>query len=192
MDKSLVDLAAIIPIRNVNFYIDAYRAMQRVADGHQRAVSILSHRVRANGSNRVTGDMKLVGHFMLMQFCEEVDKVDKKECGIEILPEYFFTQAILKDAKLHGDRLSHSFVMRVLNELAGDKIEHSGVRERFIKDRGMPEEDMAELFLAFSLAAKGALRPIVSFPAHPAGFIARLALELGKLLPSGSAFRKWR
>ena len=113
-------------------------------------------------------------------------------CRIEALPEYFFTQAILKDAKLHGDALSHSLVKRVLNELAGDKIEHSGVREKFIKGRGMTEQDMAQLFLAFSLAAKSALRPIVPFPAHPAGFIARLALELGKLLPSGSAFRKWR
>ncbi len=186
---SLIELAALIPARNINFYFDAYRAMQRVAGGHRVAVSALIDRMRANSSTRVTDDLKLVGHFMLEQFCEEVDKEARV---VEKLPEYFFTLAILKDTKLHGQPVTQSFVKRVLNELEEQKIVHSWFRANYIKARVLSEKDMAELFFGFSLAAKGALIPIVPFPAHPAGFVARLNSELSKLLPSGSAFLNWR
>lgn len=185
----LMELFALIPARNINFYIDTYMATRTIAVGKQDALSALIDRARANYNTIVTDSMKLVGYFILSQFGGS--EADKRECFIEKLPDYFLSVAIIKDLNLQRQAVSNSFVDRVFSELKEQEIVHSGFQRVSIEESGLTEQDMAELFLGFSLAAKGAMIPIVPFPAYPAGYAARLASELRKLLPIGSPFLDW-
>ena len=144
----IIELAGHIPVRNINFYIDACRAM--------------------NDAN--------------MQMLTE------KDGRIANYPFHFLSFAFLEDLKLHGQGASYSLVEKVLDELAEHEIINAEFHGCRIRDRCVTVQDMAALFMGYSLASRGALLPIVPFPAHPAGFAARLASELSILLPPGGAF----
>ncbi len=207
----IIELAGHIPVRNINFYIDTCRAMsavnvQMLTGGYgtalevrrlknlpasanlkakpRSAIAAMIDHVQENFSTRLTASMKLDSVLSRLRGSEFIEK----DARIANYPFHFLSFAIVEDLKLHGQGASYTFVEKVLDELAEHKIIHPELHGLHIKDRCATMQDMAALFLGYSLASRGALLPIVPFPARPAGFAARLASELSKLLPPGGAF----
>lgn len=214
--KYIIELADRIPIRNINFYIDACRTMstlnlQKITDSEQAeaalkklknliiegglktdpqaAIAVLMDQVRDGGSADSILGMKLIGKLIILYLRR--GEFNEGTSHFSTLPFNFLSCAVVQDLRLHGHGPCHSFVEKFLDELAEEEIIAPYFHALLVKDRSAKyaDEDMAAIFLGYSFAGKGALLPIVPFPSKPAGFLEVLIAELKKLLPRGEANR---
>lgn len=214
--KYIIELADRIPIRNINLYIDACRAMsavnlQKITDSEQAeaelkkiknlitdgglktdpqtAIAVLTDQVKDGGSAYSTLGMKLIGELIILYLRR--GEFNDGTSHLSTLPFNFLSYAVVQDLKLHGHGPCNSFVEKFLDELAEGEIIEPYFHALLVKDRSAKyaDEDMAAIFLGYSFASKGALLPIVPFPSKPVGFVAVLIAELKKLLPRGEANR---
>ncbi len=186
-----IELACVIPIRNINFYIDACRAMNSVNSQYiknaelRELASLIDGRLKPQptieamiiyfktvGSIDHSG-MKILGRSILMH------ALDEKGGSIIELPLSFLTYALIEDSKMYGKSPHFLLIEEVLNEIAELKIINWSFGKIRIKDRRTRyrNEDMAAIYLGYSFAHHGALLPIVSFPSRPGGFVAFLRSE---------------
>ncbi len=212
--KYIIELADRIPIRNINFYIDACREMSAVnrqkmdseqaeiplkklksqiserglKANPQKAIEVIINSFKDGGIDTRLG-MKLLGKLLVLYLRQ--GEFNEGTGHLSTLPFNFLSCAVVQDLKLHGHGPCHSFVEKFLDELAEEEIIEPYFHALLVKDRSAKyaDEDMAAIFLGYSFASKGALLPIVPFPSKPAGFVAVLIAELKKLLPRGDANR---
>jgi hypothetical protein len=209
--KYLIELAQFIPSRNINFYIDACRRMMDVdfdkISGSSHAALELKHfkSLISNGELRTNpqaaieammndlkkplriDSVKLLGYFIL-SYLRDGEFNEHKKGGLLKHPFNFISFAIVEDLKLHGQGPGYSLVEKFLDELVQEEIIDSRFHGLHVRNRCTTYssfEDIAAMFLGFSLACNGAFRPMVPFPRKPEGFISRMIFELKKLLPEG-------
>lgn len=206
--KYVIDLASLIPSRNINFHIDACRAMSLMSSapaiagrkmgperttgggakaGPQAVLEDLIGHVQTHFMGRLTEGMKLAGYLLLDRVRENVFKENDR--GFANYPFHFLCFAVLDDLRLHGQARSGFLVEKFLDELAELEIIDPCFRDLFPREHCLHRysmEHIAVLFLGSSLAARGALLPLVPFPAVRSGFVARLISESATLLPCGA------
>lgn len=203
----IIDLAHYIPHRNINFYIDTCRAMSAVNledidNGEMRklksliidkklqakpqdAIKMVITYLKDSTDNNILTGMKALGkliatHLRRGEFIEKGGPFAK-------LPLTFLSYVVVEDLKLHGHGPCYSFVAKLLNELSKQEIinpdffgsvDYQTIQTRTAK---YSYQDMAAIFLGYSLANEGNLLPIVRFPASPDGFVSALVSEKRKL-----------
>jgi hypothetical protein len=197
--KYVIELAARIPIRNINFYIDTYRAMSSVdltdknyaelkkleslvADkrlkGRAAIEMLLTHLKDTSGIDISTG-MKLLGKFLITRL---------RQGNVNaMLPFTFLSSAIVEDLKIHKEGPNYEFVEKFLDELVEKNVLHPDLWGLHIRARceRYSHEDLAAIFLGYSIASQGAFSPMIPFPSKPVGFVSALISEVKKLLPRG-------
>lgn len=209
--KYLIELAQLIPSRNINFFIDTCRRMTGVdfvrISSTSHAAPELKHfkSLISNGELRTNpqaaieemmnglkkplriDSVKLLGYFIL-SYLREGEFNEHKKGSLLKHPFNFVSFAIVEDLKLHGQGPGYSLVEKFLDELVQEEIIDSRFHGLHVRNRCTTCSsfgDIAAMFLGFSLAFNGAFRPIVPFPRKPEGFISRMIFELKKLLPRG-------
>lgn len=209
----IIELAGHISVRNINFYIDACRAMSAVNSsvarkafaavdgrgleraarskglkaGPQVVLEAVIRHVQAHYMGRLSEGMKLAGYLMLDRVGESV--FGKEDAFFANYPFHFLCRAVHEDLGLHGQAQSGFLLENFFDELAELKIIDPSFRGLFPKEPCLLRyslEDIALLFLGSSLAARGALLPLVPFPVIRLGFVARLLSGLKRLLPKGT------
>ncbi len=198
----LLELAGHIPARNINFYLDAYQAMdavnQREADGFGTIeIQKIKDRIADHGleaqpvkaldlllSTRNTcSEIKAIGKLLLSEL--RLGKFTERVESVATLPWTFLTYVVTADLELHGYGPCYSFVERFIDELSREKIINNNSQRSDIP-RHVAEyihEDMASIFLGYSLLSGGTLTCLVPFPAGKTGFTAKLFHDIQKLLP---------
>jgi hypothetical protein len=188
--KYILELAKHISIRNINFYIDTYKAMSAVdlsETDHGDLIKLES--LAANGRIKDTtnidipGGMKTLGKFLITR-ARKGNFAEKGDSFI-MIPFTFLGSAIVGDLKLHGQGPNYEFVEKFMDELADQKIINPdclGPRIRAVCEQ-YERTDLAAIFLGYSIASHSAFRPLIPFPANPEGFIPVLISEFKKLLP---------
>ena len=189
--KYIIELADLIPSRNINFYINACQAMNSLNSQYiedvetedvaglmegrlkpQPTIEAMITSFKTSGGLDQRG-MKILGKLILLH------ALDEKGGSIIELPMSFLTYSFIEDSKIYGNNPHFSLVEKSLNELAELKIitpffGQIRLNERRTRYRN---EDIAAFFLGYSFASHGALLPIVSFPYPPGGFVAFLRSE---------------
>jgi hypothetical protein len=210
----LIELAEILPHRNINFYIDACRAMCLIhprhipvppeaeaqfkkilelvigpelkEEPHAVAKAVINYLGETNGIDTAAG-MKLLGKMLILYLRRGEFKTVARHRST--LPYDFLSFALVEDLKLNGQGPRYSLVEKFLDELAGTGVISLDFHGLQISQRCSlyaGGRDIATVFLGYSMATTGALLPIVPFPRHPVGFVARLLFELKSLLPCGA------
>jgi len=212
MDKGnqLIELAERIPIKNINFYLNAYHAMnavslQEITDSDDTGLKFEFLRlIRDNGLRSkprtvlevtinycnednmrdAAGKIKMLGT-LIVTHLRQGEFVDQG-VSIDNPPFTFLSYAIAEDLKLYGFGNDASFLENVITDLRGLRsIDPASCSSRTIRTylKGYSHVDIAAIFLGYSLARQGSLRAIVPIPANAVGFVAVLNSELKKLSP---------
>ncbi len=213
--KRIVELAQLIPARNINFYIDACCAMSAVnlndilgfgetdittlrslimvdqlkAKPQAAIEMLIAYLKDAAGRIGTREGVKILGKLIITHLRK--GEFQEKGGPFTKLPLSFLGYAVAEDLMLHGLGPNYSFVGKFLDELVKNEIIKPGFSDytpqtyEYIRTRctRYTREDMAAIFLGYSLASKGSLLPIVPFPARPVGFVSVLISEIKKLLP---------
>lgn len=214
--KHILELAERIPVRNINFYIDACRGMsavdlQKISSPEeaerelkriktmilegglktdpQAAIEKIINYFKEDSSIETSVGMKLLGKLIILYLRQ--GEFQEKAGDNTQFPFNFLSYAVVEDLKFHGHGPSFSFVEKFLDDLAAREIIEPDFHALGIKDRcaKYSHRDMAAVILGYSFAARGAMLPIVRFPTRPAGFVDILIAELKKLIPRGEANR---
>ncbi len=198
----LLELAEHIPARNINFYLDTYQAMdavnQREADGFDALeVKKLKHSIAQYGleaqpskaldlflkRRNTSCEIKAIGKLLLSEL--RLRKFTERRESPVFLPWTFLTYVVTADLEFHGHGPCFSFVERFIDELSQARIINhnhlSGDIPHHIAE--YIHEDMASIFLGYSLLSEGTLTYLVPFPAGKTGFTAKLFHDVHKLLP---------
>jgi hypothetical protein len=217
--EKFIDLATRIPIRNINFYIEACRSMtainlmsiaaSREADAFmkkskkiifgeglqadpQGAIELVINNARSDGTVDAATGIRVLGKLMIASFRQGEFKEQGKAYAVDRLPSDFLSCALVSDLRIHEQgRPSFSFVEKFLDDLADRQIIEPVPGSPGIRERiaQYDDRDLASVFLGYSFVARGALLPIVRFPTRPAGFVNVLIAELKKMIPRGGANR---
>lgn len=213
--KYIVELSALIPIRNINFYIDTCRAMsgvnlQKITGSDETesalrrlkimiseelkldprtAIEIMINKVKDESIIEPRIGMKIIGKLIILYLRR--GEFNEGTGHLSTIPFNFLSYSVVQDLRLHGEGPNLSFVEKCLDELAEHQIIDTGFHTLHVKSRSVKytDQDMAAIFLGYSLASRAALLPIVPFPARPVSFVTVLIAELKKLLPRGEANR---
>jgi hypothetical protein len=201
--KYILELAEHIPIRNINFILDACSAMDAVnqrepcdydAGELQKMVGRITEQGLASqpkeaielllSLNNTADGIKSVGRVILSNL--RLNRFNAKNVSHANLPSVFLIYVVVEDLKLHGQGPCYTLVDKFAQELGHQEIIPQknqvsaipSLMDKFI------HEDMAAIFLGYSLLQTGTLRPLIPFPSHKTGFVARLFHDVNTLLPS--------
>jgi hypothetical protein len=201
--KYILELAEHIPIRNINFILDACGAMSAVnqrepSDYDRGKLEKMVGRITERGltslpkeaielllSSDTTDDcIKAVGRVILSNL--RLNQFNAKSVSYASFPSIFLIYVVVEDLKLHGQGPCYTLVDKFAQELGHQEIIPGknqvsaipSLMDKFI------HEDMAAIFLGYSLLQTGTLRPLILFPSHKTGFVARLFHDVNTLLPS--------
>jgi hypothetical protein len=207
-ENCLLELAELIPVRNINFFLDAYNVMRAIdldvmwSCGESRAELKKLKDVIANGIspeaviqstigyltciNRMDTPrgMELLGHVVLKHVLQKEENCGEQD-GASRLPFIFTAYSLVQDLIFHGYGPNYTFVGEVFHSLPERIVTEpnfSGAAIENICGR-YTCEDIAALFLAYSFVVNRTLRPLVPFPRNSSGFPAFIFSEAKMLFP---------
>lgn len=215
--KYITELAERIPIRNINFYIEVCSAMsvtnlrERLSKEAERELKeikklasrdelrtrpqtafkeVMNYLKEKSPVDPATG-MKLLGKLIILYLRK--GKFNKGASHFSTHPFNFLSYSIVEDLKLLGHGPCYSLVENFLDELVLREIIDQNFYSLHVRTRSMKYayEDIAALFLGYSLISKGALLPLVPFFDNTAGFVSHLIQELEKLIPEDAAYNSF-
>jgi hypothetical protein len=201
--KYILELAEHIPIRNINFVLDACGAMSAVnqrepgdhdmGDPQLMVGQIIDQELASQpkeaidlllSSNGTTAGIKSIGRMILSNL--RLNRFHAQSVSYASFPSVFLIYVVVEDLKLHGQGPCYTLVDKFAKELGHQEIIPQknqvsaipSLLDQFI------HEDMAAIFLGYSLLHAGTLHPLVPFPSNKTGFVARLFHDVNMLLPS--------
>ena len=201
-EKYVIELTQHLPIRNINFYLDACSAMNAV---NRRELSVLDNNdiskiealVLERGLERKPKEaiemlfavqrtnqgVKSIGKLILSSL--RLGRFNTKDGPCSDLPCSFLIYVIVEDLKLHGQGPCYTLVEKFTDEVIHEGIVHPACHASTIQSMHEKyiHEDMAAIFLGYSFLNEGDPRSIVSFPSNKTGFVARLFHDVHTLFP---------
>ncbi len=156
-----------------------------ITDGSnpQEVIQLMMPYLTCTNRRHTPGRVELLGHVVLRHVLQREENSGEKAASR--LPFIFTAYAVVQDLIFHGYGPNYDFVGKVLGAVAknininpdfpGLNIENICARYTY--------EDIAAIFLGYSFVFNRAPRPIVPFPARPAGFPAYILFETRLLLP---------
>jgi hypothetical protein len=200
--KYLLELTQHIPIRNINFYVDAFDAMC-VANQYgtsiveQREIEELEDIIREQSLERSPNEtigvlvtthsaklgIKTIGKLILSSL--RLGRFHNGSETVSHLPFAFLTYVVVEDLKLHGQGPCYTLVEKFTGEITQQEATCSERPGSNVQAITAPytHEDMAAIFLGYSFLSRGAQLPLVPFPSNKTGFVARLYYDVNKLFP---------